>query len=266
MEIKRLGIEDISRIAELRRMQELEHVYSEDDVNNYIPIYCNWLLENLNKKYYMFGIVDNEKIVAIYGLLLLEHYNERIFYCGNAYTIPEYRQKGLMTLLIEKGLEFAKNNNINISEAVIDSSTPDATWHLMRDKYGAIKQDNRYSILLNKEFRFETQNAVVEKNGDNKYILKNGTLETTIIADLDNYISHPLNPSGETLLLSIYNAENLKEEDLVNAIKVIINNYLAKGIYYFKVLCSNFNPQSLLDMGFKKETGYIRMLTKKGNE
>ena len=259
MQILKLKNEQIPNILNLRESQELEKNYDADLIKDYLNLFASWLKKHLNKDFIMFGAIDKNKLISIYGGIILNRPKETVFYLGSAYTLPEYRGLGLLTELNKQLFTFALENGINIAEASIDSSTPEAMNHITKEKLKAKPNIHRYNVLLNPNYRFDESNSkltVVIKN-ENEYIISNNTDIMSIMISIDHYIAHPLNPSGKTAMIEI-TVPPLTTDLLKDGLKRILNTYLQKDIYYFKIDADNINPKVLLDLGFKNESGAIR--------
>lgn len=259
MQIAKLTNNQIPNILDLRRAQELEKNYDSKLIEEYLNLFQSWLNEHLNKDFIMFGAIKENKLISMYGGVILPRPNETVFYLGSAYTLPEYRGQGLLTELNEQLFAFALENGINIAEASIDSSTPEAMNHLTREKMKAETNAQRYNILLNPDDRFEEQNTELQMiNKDtNKYVISNNEDIMEAVVGIDHYIAHPLNPTGKTAMIEI-TIPPLTDELLIAGLKRIMNAYLQKGIYYFKTDADNINTKALLDLGFKNESGAVR--------
>ena len=209
MEIVKLESSQINNILDLRRAQELEKNYDPKLIDEYLDLFQSWLNEHLNKDFIMFGALEKNKLISMYGGVILPRPNATVIYLGSAYTLPEYRGQGLLTELNEQLFTFALKNGINIAEASIDSSTPEAMNHLTREKMKAETNIHRYNILVNPDYRFEEQNDRLKMiNKDtNKYVISN--LE--LIEKLEQ----------RNLEVSI--VYNNKDEELVYKIKEVLN-------------------------------------------
>lgn len=259
MEIVKLENTQINNILDLRRAQELEKNYDAKLIEEYLNLFQSWLNEHLNKDFIMFGAMEKNKLISMYGGVVLPRPNETVFYLGSAYTLPEYRGQGLLTELNEQLFTFALKNGINIAEASIDSSTPEAMNHLTREKMKAETNIHRYNILVNPDYRFEEQNDRLKMiNKDkNKYVISNNEDIMEAVVGIDHYIAHPLNPTGKTAMIDI-TVPPVTDDLLIDGLKRIMNNYLQNGIYYFKADADNINTKVLLDLGFKNESGAVR--------
>ena len=258
MQIVKLPNDRISNILDLRKAQELEKNYDPKLLEEYLKLFQSWLIEHSNNDFIMFGAIDKNKLVSMCGGVILPRPKETVFYLGSAYTLPEYRGQGLLTEINEQLFTYALENGINIAEASIDSSTPEATNHITKEKLKAEANTHRYNILLNSNYCFDEQNSelkIVSK--DDNYIISNNDDIMEAVVNIDYYIAHPLNPTGKTAMIDII-VPPLTDNLLKNGLKKIINTYLQNGIYYFKIDAYNINTKILLDLGFKNESGAIR--------
>ncbi|HIS86649.1 MAG TPA: GNAT family N-acetyltransferase [Candidatus Caccenecus avistercoris] len=258
MEIVKLESSQINNILDLRRAQELEKNYDPKLIDEYLDLFQSWLNEHLNKDFIMFGALEKNKLISMYGGVILPRPNATVIYLGSAYTLPEYRGQGLLTELNEKLFTFALEHGINMAEASIDSSTPEAMNHLTKEKMKAETNTHRYNLLLNPDYRFEEQNDRVNliNKDKNKYVISNNEDIMEAVVGIDHYIAHPLNPTGKTAMIDI-TLPPLTEDLLIEALKKIMNTYLQNGIYYFKIDAHNISTKALIKLGFKNELGAV---------
>ena len=103
MEIKQLIKEDIPELLNLRIEQQKEyHECLNDEEKHIIEYTKDYLNENLDKDLFMFGVFENNEMVAICGYNVwngfpsLTNHSGKIAYLCSAYTKQEYRGQGIM--------------------------------------------------------------------------------------------------------------------------------------------------------------------------
>ena len=142
MEIKRLDINCINEIIELRLKQlKDEGVVEVFDLKpNLFKFYSEQLIGD---NFAIFGIIDNNKIIATGSLSFV--YKPPYYNCPNGkigllssmYVDPSYRRQGLATKMLDKIVEYAKENDCSLIHI-----TASKMGELLYTKYGFIKKNN----------------------------------------------------------------------------------------------------------------------------
>ena len=119
MEIKQLTKEDIPELLNLRIEQQKEYHECLNDEEKYIIEYTkNYIEENLNKDLFMFGVFEQNEIVAICGYNIwngfpsMTNHSGKIAYLCSAYTRKGYRGQGIMKKLLDKSINAIKEEGI----------------------------------------------------------------------------------------------------------------------------------------------------------
>ena len=142
MEIKRLDINNINEIIELR-LKQLKDEGAVDIFDlkpNLIKFYTEQLKGN---SFAIFGCFDNDKIIATSSLSFA--YKPPYYNCPNGkigllssmYVDSSYRRQGLATKMLDKVVEYAKDNDCSLIHI-----TASKMGELLYAKYGFIKKNN----------------------------------------------------------------------------------------------------------------------------
>ena len=142
MELKRLDINYINEIIDLRLKQLKDEgaVESFDLKPNLFKFYSEQLISD---NFAIFGIIDNNKIIATGSLSFVykpPYYNclsGKIGLLSSMYVDPDYRRQGLATKMLDKIVEYAKENDCSLIHI-----TASKMGELLYTKYGFIKKNN----------------------------------------------------------------------------------------------------------------------------
>ena len=142
MELKRLNINYIDEIIDLRLKQLKDEgaVESFDLKPNLFKFYSEQLISD---NFAIFGIIDNNKIIATGSLSFV--YKPPYYNCPNGkigllssmYVDDNYRRQGLATKMLDKIVEYAKENDCSLIHI-----TASKMGELLYTKYGFIKKNN----------------------------------------------------------------------------------------------------------------------------
>ena len=109
---------DIDKIVQIRIKQQKDDWKDEYvDKYNLLKITKTYLEKYLNKNFYAFIEEKDDDIIAICCLQIVEYMpqcndNGKYGYICNVYTSDEFRNKGIQTNLLEKVINFAKENDL----------------------------------------------------------------------------------------------------------------------------------------------------------
>lgn len=140
--IRKLEFQDLDQLINIRASYQFEKFKDKEyiDINKLKKETKLYLVENLNKDIYFFGVFNKGKLVSICGLYIsnyLPQVNDLIGKVGlicSVYTLPEYRKRGYQHKTLEQVLQFAK---------------------LMNIKRLHLTSRNEYAIKMYKKFGFE---------------------------------------------------------------------------------------------------------------
>lgn len=142
MELKRLDINYIDEIIDLRLKQLKDEgaVESFDLKPNLFKFYSEQLISD---NFAIFGIIDNNKIIATGSLSFV--YKPPYYNCPNGkigllssmYVDDNYRRQGLATKMLDKIVEYAKENDCSLIHI-----TASKMGESLYTKYGFIKKNN----------------------------------------------------------------------------------------------------------------------------
>lgn len=142
MELKRLDINYIDEIIDLRLKQLKDEcsVESFDLKPNLFKFYTEQLISD---NFAIFGFIDNNRIIATGSLSIM--YKPPYYNCPNGkigllssmYVDPSYRRQGLATKMLDKIVEYAKENDCSLIHI-----TASKMGELLYTKYGFIKKNN----------------------------------------------------------------------------------------------------------------------------
>ncbi|MBP5445075.1 MAG: GNAT family N-acetyltransferase [Acholeplasmatales bacterium] len=142
MELKRLDINYIDEIIELRlkQLKDEGSVESFDLKPNLFKFYTEQLISD---NFAIFGFIDNNRIIATGSLSIM--YKPPYYNCPNGkigllssmYVDPSYRRQGLATKMLDKIVEYAKENDCSLIHI-----TASKMGELLYTKYGFIKKNN----------------------------------------------------------------------------------------------------------------------------
>ena len=109
---------DIDKIVQIRIKQQKDDWKDEYvDKYNLLKITKTYLEKYLNNNFYAFIEEKDDDIIAICCLQIVEYMpqcndNGKYGYICNVYTSDEFRNKGIQTNLLEKVINFAKENDL----------------------------------------------------------------------------------------------------------------------------------------------------------
>lgn len=151
MEIKQLMKEDIPELLNLRIEQQKEYHECLNDEEKYIIEYTkNYIEENLNKDLFMFGVFEQNEIVAICGYNIwngfpsMTNHSGKIAYLCSAYTRKGYRGQGIMKKLLDKSINAIKEEGI--TRIKLNSSKENAIR--IYSRHGFIKDETAMILDL----------------------------------------------------------------------------------------------------------------------
>lgn len=139
---------DIDKIVKIRIKQQKDDWKDEYvDKYNLLKITKTYLEKYLNNNFYAFIEEKDDDIIAICCLQIVEYMpqcndNGKYGYICNVYTSDEFRNKGIQTKLLEKVINFAKENDL----CELNLST-----------------DNEEAISIYKKLGFEFDNLTMKK-------------------------------------------------------------------------------------------------------
>jgi GNAT superfamily N-acetyltransferase len=119
--IRRAALEDIDELIKLRieLLKEVGNLWSEDDAPVLIEATQRYFSEKIPAGEFIALIAEVDgRIVGISGIVPIErppvanNLAGREGYVLNMYTKPDFRGKGIATLLLEKIISFAKSNSM----------------------------------------------------------------------------------------------------------------------------------------------------------
>lgn len=120
IEVRQLKKEDMEEIINLRIL--LQKVDFENDLGIEEKILENrtrkFLIDNLNKQLYLYGVFIGENLVSMCGLLIFSYFPQaddlsgKVGYITSVYTKEEYRKRGYQKKVFEKCIELGKEFGI----------------------------------------------------------------------------------------------------------------------------------------------------------
>lgn len=130
-------------------LKELEEINSETDIFILETVTKKYYLSHINKDLVSWGILHENKLVAIGSLCLFERipYEENINglegYILNIYTSPKFRNKGFANCILDEIINYASKNHVK--RLWLNSSEQGMKLYTER---GFIKKDNEMELLL----------------------------------------------------------------------------------------------------------------------
>ena len=118
--IRRANLGDLDALVHLRLdlLREVGNLKSEDDAPALAEATRRYLREKIPQNAFLVWVAEEKgKIVGTSGLLLYEKppiagdFSRREAYITNMYTLPEWRGKGIATVLLEEIIRFAKGRD-----------------------------------------------------------------------------------------------------------------------------------------------------------
>ena len=141
----------INQLIDLRCKEQLEYNH-EEETNNLYNETMEYYKEHYKKDLFSFGIVIKNKIVATSSLLYIEYppsldEYSKIGYIFNVYTDIEYRNKGFQKKIIEKTINFCKEDGI----VRIKLSTDNENARNLYESFGFKKSNTAMSLVIEDE-------------------------------------------------------------------------------------------------------------------
>ena len=117
MEIKKLENYNLEEYIPLRIKMLNENVSKQYDNTELEKQTRKYFLENINKTLIIFGMFDNNKLIAVSGIEIIKrlptpeisNINSTIGYICGVYTSKDYRKQGISKKLIGETLEYGKS-------------------------------------------------------------------------------------------------------------------------------------------------------------
>ncbi len=130
MEIRKLTKEDLEEYLDLRVKMLSENIHVGYDISKIKDETRKYYIENINKSLIIFGMFDDNKIVAVTGIEIINRLptpkinnsNSVIGYICSVYTCEEYRNQGISKDLILQVLEYGKS--IGITRFKLTTNNP----------------------------------------------------------------------------------------------------------------------------------------------
>lgn len=157
VEVRKLNLDDLEQIISLRIsiqkydfnvMKQKDSVFDEKKL---IQETKKYLIENLNKKIYIFGLFIDDELISNCGFYIDNHfpafnnYNGTIGYICNVFTKEEYRHKGYQKKVFDYCLSYAKK--LGITSFKLSSINEKAIK--MYEAFGFKKNNTTYSLRIN---------------------------------------------------------------------------------------------------------------------
>jgi ribosomal protein S18 acetylase RimI-like enzyme len=146
MEIHSFDIKDIEEVAKLylksyKNLEEYSYTHEED-----VKVYINWLLRRDVAG--LFVVKDNDKIVgfmAIDGNWYSKKYNKVVGAIHEIFVDPDYFDKGVGSMLMEKAIEYFKQRNLDLIELWVGDKNEKAMKFY--EKFG-FRKDGQYNFWV----------------------------------------------------------------------------------------------------------------------
>lgn len=142
MELIKLDISYIDEIIELR-LKQLKDEGAEELFDLKPSLYKFYSEQLLSNNFALFGFIDNKKIISTGSLSIMykpPYYNcpsGKIGLLSSMYVDPSFRRQGLATKMLDKIVEYAKENDCSLIHI-----TASKMGELLYTKYGFIKKNN----------------------------------------------------------------------------------------------------------------------------
>ncbi|HEK25621.1 MAG: GNAT family N-acetyltransferase [Hydrogenobaculum sp.] len=146
MEIHPFDVKDIDEVAKLylksyKNLEEYSYTHEED-----VKVYINWLLRRDVAG--LFVVKDDDKIVgfiAIDGNWYSKKYNKVVGAIHEIFVDPEYFDKGIGSMLMEKAIEYFKQRNLDLVELWVGDKNEKAMKFY--EKFG-FRKDGQYNFWV----------------------------------------------------------------------------------------------------------------------
>lgn len=146
MEIHPFDVKDIDEVAKLylksyKNLEEYSYTHEED-----VKVYINWLLRRDVAG--LFVVKDDNKIVgfmAIDGNWYSKKYNKVVGAIHEIFVDPEYFDKGMGSMLMEKAIEYFKQRNLDLIELWVGDKNEKAMKFY--EKFG-FRKDGQYNFWI----------------------------------------------------------------------------------------------------------------------
>lgn len=149
--ILKLDEQSVNEFWQLRMelLKELEEINEETDISKLESATKQYYLSHINKDLFSWGLLHENKLVAIGSLCLFERipYEENLSglegYILNIYTFPMFRKQGIAKHILEEIIKYALQ--INIRRLWLNSSE---NGKKIYTELGFIKKDNEMELFL----------------------------------------------------------------------------------------------------------------------
>lgn len=149
--VVKLDEQDVNKFWQLRMelLKELEEINEETDTSKLEYATKQYYLSHINKDLFSWGILHENKLVAIGSLCLFERipYKENLSglegYILNVYTSPMFRKQGIAKNILDEIIKYSLQ--INIRRLWLNSSE---NGKKLYDELGFIKKDNEMELFL----------------------------------------------------------------------------------------------------------------------
>ena len=146
MEIHPFDIKYIDEVAKLylksyKNLEEYSYTHEED-----VKVYINWLLRRDVAG--LFVVKDGDKIVgfmAIDGNWYSKKYNKVVGAIHEIFVDPDYFDKGVGSMLMEKAIEYFKQRNLDLIELWVGDKNEKAMK--LYEKFG-FRKDGQYNFWV----------------------------------------------------------------------------------------------------------------------
>lgn len=146
MEIHPFDIKYIDEVAKLylksyKNLEEYSYTHEED-----VKVYINWLLRRDVAG--LFVVKDGDKIVgfmAIDGNWYSKKYNKVVGAIHEIFVDPDYFDKGIGSMLMEKAIEYFKQRNLDLIELWVGDKNEKAMKFY--EKFG-FRKDGQYNFWV----------------------------------------------------------------------------------------------------------------------
>lgn len=120
MNIIRMNENLVNQFWRLRRQlfEELGEINNDTNIHNLEVATKEYYLSHINKDLISWGILNDNKIISCGSLCLFERvpYQENLMgkegYILNIYTCPNFRKKGLATLILNEIIKYSSENQL----------------------------------------------------------------------------------------------------------------------------------------------------------
>ena len=153
MDIRLATVNDCKQLVEMRIDMRNEREKPLDKKHEDLFLYYSTKFFNeeiLTGRFIAYVAEEQDKIIAMSGLSLYsvpptyDNLNGKVAYLMNMYTRPQYRKKGLGTILLQKAVEYAKENNY--SKVILNASEMGRPLYT---KYGFTDLENEMVYIIN---------------------------------------------------------------------------------------------------------------------